>query len=103
MTLFAGQRFEVAEQMLGRSKSGDIVVEAARPKSDLWRLELDPDVARSPIGVVAAFHFDEGAIAGTVLHVHHTYAPRLVEAIAHHDEAAVLALVAQKIINQKEN
>lgn len=104
MSLYAGRR-DVAERLLGRDASGDLAVEAVRPKSDLWRFEVEHDLARSVIGQVARHHFDEGDLEGDVWLIAHIYAERLVEALAHHDEAAVLALVAQQIrtTEKKEN
>lgn len=97
MTLVAGSRFDVAEALLGRDTEGRIAVEAKRPKCDTWHLEVDADLARSSMGQVARHHFTGGDLDGDTWLVHHKYAERLVEALAHHDESALLALVAESI------
>lgn len=108
MTLYGGKRYDIAEQLLGRSEAGDIVVEAARPKSDLWRLEIDTEVAGSPLGVTAAFHFDEGAEGHTegrvAWLVHNRWAEELVGVLSRTDFKGLVVLVCKSIqINQKEH
>lgn len=108
MSWVAGRRFDVAEAVLGRDGEGRLVVEGQRPKSDVWRLEIDPDLAASPLGRVAAHHFaqdgEESVGDGNhvVWTVHHRWAEDLVEVLAHSNHEGLLSLI-RKSINQKES
>lgn len=97
--LYAGKSFDVAEAVLGRDRDDRLVVEAIRPKSDQWRVEVDPDLASSPLGQVARHHFDEGDLEGDVWLVSDEVAQRLVAVLSHHDVEGLLALVATTIRN----
>lgn len=108
--LVAGKRFDVAEGVLGRDDHGRLVVEAQRPKADVWRLEVDADLAASPFGAVARHHFDEGQQVASGQHVdvwlvHHKHAEHLVEVLANRDAEGLLTLVAESIrtTHKKEN
>lgn len=100
--LFAGRRFDVAEAVLGRDRDDRLVIEAVRPKADQWRFEVDSDLARSPLGVVARHHFDVGHLDGDVWLVDHAVAERLVAVLSHRDAEGLVTLVASRNTDSKE-
>lgn len=98
MSLHAGRR-DVAERLLGRDVSGDLAVEAVRPKAPRWHLTVADEVAGRPVGIVARAHFDESGQPEGEWIVAADYAERLVEVLANDDAVALVALVAQQINN----
>ncbi|WP_434967353.1 hypothetical protein [Janibacter indicus] len=101
MTLYAGRR-DVAERLLGRDASGDLAVEAIRPKAPAWRLTVAEEVAGRPVAVVARAYFDESGRPDGDWLVAHEYAEQVVDLLANDDAAALVALVARKITNPKK-
>ncbi|MCT1618756.1 hypothetical protein [Janibacter hoylei] len=101
MTLYAGRR-DVAERLLGRDASGDLAVEAVRPKAPAWHLTVADEVAGRPVAVVARHVFDESGQPEGEWLVAHEYAEQVVDLLAHDDAAALVALVARKITNPKK-
>lgn len=101
MSLYAGRR-DVAERLLGRDASGDLAVEAIRPKATQWHLTVADEVAGRPIGIVARHYFDESGQPEGEWLVAADYAEQVVDLLAQDDAAALVALVAQKITNPKE-
>lgn len=101
MTLYAGHR-DIAERLLGRDASGDLAVEAIRPKAPAWHLTVAEEVAGRPVAVVARHHFDESGQPEGEWIVAADHAEQVVDLLAHDDAAALVALIAQKITNPKK-
>lgn len=93
---------DTATTVLGRTADGVLVAEAKRPAADVWLVRVDPDVAKTTAWQVARHHLDESDDHdGDVWTVAHTFAERLVEALASTDPGDVLALVADVIRSTK--
>ncbi|MHA7126312.1 hypothetical protein ACRTEC_08010 [Janibacter indicus] len=101
MSLYAG-RFDVAERLLGRDASGDLAVEAIRPKAPAWHLTVAEEVAGRPVAVVARAHFDESGQPDGDWLVAAEFAEQVVDLLANDDAAALVALVAQQVNNPKK-